>query len=517
MLHFYQRSWLKLVEAIASLIDQDSEFVFDALDGKTELTETNGTPAKPAVIPYRNEPVAFFFVLFGLTFEALVGRPNDSNGARSQALEILTALKKILKPSVSGNAIYQEVVFSETMDMFDRLVLTESLSVQSVIVEIARNLCLEHPSARRGSTSREEETLSDDIDQLFELTRIIILVIAGLVPNLTEDKTRGTSKCILDRLQTNSLIVRYELNDEAVALLSLALSALVDASAVFPSVIETDLHACIIHIFATILATPSCQATVVPQSLSIFKRFLTRITSKTSPRSETSSQLRTALGQFLNILFKAQLRETEAAIPCEKNTLLTITILITTAGNVFDAADPLLEKFAKELNNCLNSRIPNKVAASCAQSLLLAPKKSPAESAFSILLLPYLLSFIAEEPAQEGFEEARSIVTRTLSAFPTSAAVPSDKVSIALALVIPTLLARAANEGVSSYKEIAQRLLESAAAAGQEAFGPVVAELQPELKMLMEEVVRQGGGLKEEKRDVSDEPAIALKMDFLGS
>jgi hypothetical protein len=63
-----------------------------------------------------------------------------------------------------------------------------------VIVQIARNLCLEHPSARKAATSMEDENLSDDIDQLFELTRIIILVIAGLVPNLTEDKSRGMSK-----------------------------------------------------------------------------------------------------------------------------------------------------------------------------------------------------------------------------------------------------------------------------------------------------------------------------------
>lgn len=192
LLHFYQRSWLKLVEAIASLIDEKSEFVFEALDGK-EVADTNGSGSKASVIPYRNEPVAFFFVLFGLAFEALMSKSTDSDTPKSQTLEILTALKKILKPSVSGNAIYQEVIFSETMDMFDRLALTESLNVQSVIVEIARNLCLEHPSARKGSGQREEENLSDDIEQLFELTRIIVLVIAGLVPNLTEDKSRGTS------------------------------------------------------------------------------------------------------------------------------------------------------------------------------------------------------------------------------------------------------------------------------------------------------------------------------------
>lgn len=41
------------------------------------------------------------------------------------------------------------------------------------------------------SNAVEEEKLSEDIDQMFELTRIIVLVLAGLVPNLTEDKSRG--------------------------------------------------------------------------------------------------------------------------------------------------------------------------------------------------------------------------------------------------------------------------------------------------------------------------------------
>src|SRR5579862_4132652 len=147
---FYQDSWLNLVDAIASLIEQDSEFVFDALDGKTEVAATNGD-SRGNDINYRDEPVAFFFVLFGIAFEALVGRPgSDSLATKEQTLEILLALKKIIQPSVSGHAIYQEVIFSETMDLFDRLALTEGLDVQLTIVEIARNLCISHPSSRNG-------------------------------------------------------------------------------------------------------------------------------------------------------------------------------------------------------------------------------------------------------------------------------------------------------------------------------------------------------------------------------
>lgn len=129
------------------MIDEDSEFVFDALDGRTEPSTTKNGDSHH--INYRDEPVAFFFVLFGLAFEALAGRPGDLQHSKEEILEILQALKKILRPSVSGHAIYQEVVFSETMDMLDRLVLTEGLVIQTVIVEIARNLCLGHPSARK--------------------------------------------------------------------------------------------------------------------------------------------------------------------------------------------------------------------------------------------------------------------------------------------------------------------------------------------------------------------------------
>ncbi len=150
LLNFYQDTWLRLVDAIASLIEQDSAFVFEALDGKMEPPTPNGT-SKSTDINYRDEPVAFFFVLFGICFESLVGRSGaDSLTSKGQTVEVLLALKKILHPSVSGQAIYQDVIFSETMDLLDRLVLTEGLDVQAVIVDIVRNLCVSHPSAREG-------------------------------------------------------------------------------------------------------------------------------------------------------------------------------------------------------------------------------------------------------------------------------------------------------------------------------------------------------------------------------
>jgi hypothetical protein len=350
LLKFYQDSWLKLVDAIASLIEQDSQFVFDALDGKeAEPTKANGeakSHSKGNDINYRDEPVAFFFVLFGIAFEALVARPgNETLATKEQTLEILLALKKILHPSVSGHAIYREAIFSETMDLLDRLVLTEGLDVQGVIVQIARGLCISHPSAPTKKEEAEDGDLSEDIEQLFELTRIIVLILAGLLPNLTEARQP----------------TRNNLTDEAVALIRLSLNALVDSAEVFPSIIKTDLHACIIHIFATILGTADCQALVVPQSLPILKRFMTNISgSRKLPKDvehATATQLQGCLRRFMSIYTNAQKRETEFSLPCVKNTLLALTVLLTSGTNSISTDDPLLVKFLDEVLECLNDRM----------------------------------------------------------------------------------------------------------------------------------------------------------------
>lgn len=362
-LKFYQDSWLKLVDAIASLIGQDSEFVFDALDGKEVSGPNVNGGSKGPDINYRDEPVAFFFVLFGIAFEALATKPGQSESlaTQEQTLAILSALKKILHPSVSGQAIYREAIFSETMDLLDRLVLTEALDVQGVIVEIARNLCLSHPAARKQDESDNNE-LSEDIEQLFELTRIIVLVLSGLLPNLSESPQP----------------IRHQMTEEAVLLIKTSLNALVDAAEVFPAIIKTDLYACIIHIFATILATPSCQDVIVPQSLPTLKRFITSMShsrlASEEYDSQTDVQLLGCVRRFLSIYLHAQKREAPTSLTCVKNCLLALTILFTGSKNQLPASEPLVARFLEELLDCLTDRMvcnapPTLLFPPCSSSL----------------------------------------------------------------------------------------------------------------------------------------------------
>ncbi|ORY63500.1 armadillo-type protein [Pseudomassariella vexata] len=501
LLKFYQDSWLKLVDAIASLIEQDSEFVFDALDGKeTEGPATNGE-SKGADINYRDEPVAFFFVLFGIAFEALATRPGqaDSLATQEQTLEILQALKKILHPSVSGHAIYREAIFSETMDLLDRLVLTEGLDVQGVIVEIARALCIAHPSARRDEQP-ESGDLTEDIEQLFELTRIIVLVLSGLLPNLTEANQP----------------VRQQLTEEAVLLIRTGLSAIVDAAEVFPAIIKTDLHACIIHIFATILATPSCQDIIVPQALPMLKRFITSMNSRSPSEGKSPGdiQLQGSLRRFLSIYLNAQKREVPSSLQCVKNCLLAITILFTGGNNRLAANNGLVTRFLDEVVDCLTDRMTAKIAANCIRSLLLQPSPTPADQSIARHLLPRLIAFVTDTDPDDP-EEARKLVAHSLTQYVVVVGI--DHAQIVMSIVVPALLSRASSDGAEVYRETSTRLLEMAS-FDQAAFRGVVAAMSEGQRAFMEEVIRSGRvtGAEGKRDSGAGQPSIALKMDFGG-
>lgn len=512
------------MDAIAGLVEKDIDFVFDALSGKTQPAEpvgsekkmelANGSPqGKGNDINYRDEPVAFFFVLFGLAFEALV----DQSTSSSQRVEILQALKRILRPVISGNAIYQDAIFSETMDNLDRLVFTEGIPIQNVIVEIARNLSLDHPSAKGGQG--RDDHLSDDIEQLFELTRSIILVLAGLMPNLRDSTPHA----------------RFNVaSDDSLSLIRLALSSLVNVASIFPAIIRNDLHACIFHIFSTILATGVCQTDVMPRALPIFKQFIHGITHPKEHGPEqvenlkvVSYQLRGCLTRFLTTLKIAQRRESDSSLPCAKNTLLATTIVLTTGCHVIPPQDPVIPQILDEFLDCLQDVGLANVAAGCLRSILLTPNpRSPTDDVVARYLTPRLISFLIGCPSEMGEipndpENSRAVISRALVASVGNAMYPASQTAAAISLIMSALLARAKREGKPIHQETAIHLLELAK-ADQLSFRAIIASLNPDQKALLEEIFRSvevGAAAKARPDPAADGgqqsmPSIALRFDF---
>ncbi|KAL8708724.1 MAG: hypothetical protein Q9220_006450 [cf. Caloplaca sp. 1 TL-2023] len=509
LLKFYQNSWLELVDAIASLIEKDPQLVFDAIDGQKDTPQINGHHDQRD-IDYRDEPVAFFFVLFGIAVEALVTK--GSNESSGDVLKILFALKKILSPSVAGNAIFQDAVFSETIEIFNRLALTESLPVQLVLIDIAKNLCITHPSANEDDTRID---LTEEDQQLFELARIVVLILTRTLPNIADPKS----------------VVRSHLSDDAVALIRKGFESLVEASTIFPAIIKTDLYASILHIFTTILSTPACQVAVVPRTLPTFRRFTQRLVKDhaQSGSSSIAAQVKTCLHRLLAILNVAQRRDHEISLTCAKSTLLTISIFLTTASSAVALDEPLVSAALDAMLSCLHDRGLAKVAAGCLRSLLLISKsQSETDEAIARYLFPRLVAFLTTKPQNEDPEEnVGALVAQTLTAFVALQGRDGDRAAAAMSVVLPALLFAAHCAGQSSYKDTAARILELARGELLPVFRSLVAGMDGEMRMFMERVIREGGaagvagrgsgkGEGDEEGEGGGEPSIALKLDFGG-
>ena len=471
----------------------------------------NGEKALGNGISYRDEPVAFFFVLYGIAFEALITRSSsDSSALEDQTLDILQALKRILRPSVAGHAIYQDVIFSETMELFDRLALTEGLEIQAVIVEITRNLCLSHPSIEDDQV--DEEHISDSIEQLFELTRIIALILTSLLPSLS-DQPQPT--------QTRS---SGPISNECTSLIIASLKALVDVADVYPVVIRKDLHACLLHIFTRILGTAACQTLVIPHMLPLFKRFVSSIASQSNTSGSAAAEhLSACLHTLRTILSHAQRRESESSLPCARNTLFATTILLTSGAAALTSNEPLINLLLDDSIDCLQDVGLGHVAANCMRSIVLFEPKSETGKAVTAYLFPRLVHFYVDskQPDPEG---ARDIIAGTLVAYTVSiskdrnldAGTKRNTICAALSCVIPALLYRTEAVGKRAYEDAAGKLL-LLAGADQGAFRVVVGRMERGMRGLMETVLREGGGMG--RRDVTEEkeePTIALKMEFGG-
>ena len=148
----------------------------------------------------------------------------------------------------------------------------------------------------------------------------------------------------------------------------------------------------------------------------------------------------------------------------------------------------------------------SRVAAGCIRTLLLA-------GICSRHFFAHAVKFLAEPLLDiEGMDESRSLMAQTLTAF-----IPKINETgrpAVMALVMSTLLRRAAKEGEVTHHETATRLLEL---AGHDSgvFRGVVGELQGEEKALMERVLKARAGTRvKQDLESAGEPTIALKMNF---
>lgn len=144
------------------------------------------------------------------------------------------------------------------------------------------------------------------------------------------------------------------------------------------------------------------------------------------------------------------------------------------------------------------------------------PARTPADESIARFLLPRLIQFVTSNTGNDDPEQARSLVAHSLCQY--VATVDKNRVPPAMALVVPTILSRAAAEGQDTYQEMSTRLLELAA-LDQGVFKTVVSSMGGGQRALLEEVIRSGQQASRASAQASSvgdsgQPTIALKMNF---
>ncbi|CCG82814.2 Putative uncharacterized protein [Taphrina deformans PYCC 5710] len=321
MVNFYSRAWLNFVHAIATLIDQDKNFVFEALDTRQSK---NGT----GDIDYRGEPAAFFMVLFGICFEALAHSSMESSGDEDQNIEVLSALQSILLPSICGNVVYTEPIFTEITDLFGRLLLTEGVATQVVIVDIVARLAKDHPlsaTAVESLENAESEKLQEYVDQLFDLARLTILPL--------------TIVFSWDRTENGREVSRVHTSLPKLA--RSCISHFVTLAERFPPVIKLDLYNSLFHVFGNVFCSATMQATVVPAILPPFKEFTSNVSLSLKANRDDIGMV---YGPARHVLHKLVTSES-TSLTHANNNILASTILVTNLGHLLGTKDKLISMF----------------------------------------------------------------------------------------------------------------------------------------------------------------------------
>ncbi|EMG48967.1 hypothetical protein G210_0370 [Candida maltosa Xu316] len=208
-LEIYGDYWINLISVLSLELETNHEFINKYLSG---------------------DAANFFFILFSQCFESLIKNKNVP--------QILVSVKRLLKNPELVNILFNEEIFGEIVDLFDRLILIDDdTEVQCSLVDIFKTFF-------NSFVSSHKNDLEPGFDKLFELIRIAMLPIFRILPFLRSDYDPTN--------ESNQLILKHVDNASNLLVLKKAFENLVEMTVALPDVVRADLYACLLYIFAKI-------------------------------------------------------------------------------------------------------------------------------------------------------------------------------------------------------------------------------------------------------------------------
>ncbi|KAJ3091723.1 hypothetical protein HK102_013667 [Quaeritorhiza haematococci] len=450
ILPFHQRSWVPMMQALASLIDQYDQLLLPALQQESELSSKEpgitksvaslsgtGTSGSPKML----------HILLGLCIEAcsnplrssgggggggvgggagsagsssstssfasivsggLTSLPNTALAAQNASREdakgfriSLECLRKFLKPKMLGSLSTDSALFSELINIFDRIMQTEDTPIQIVVMQIVEKILVDYGDYLLKDAGKHEEPAMQPTGSMFDLSptatsppttidcgaisptsklysifKFVFNVFMYYVPSLSNNPIA-------------TLTAYKKMTPDTATLLNASLNVL---SKVVCSPILTAEQTCscvpnVFYICTAILEMEKFSEDVGPRVLVCMKNVLDRLNQIYSNmdetnQKETSEVLQSAVTSLLDVVSESEITGEDMSntdVSMMKNGLLGAVIIMATSP-VLSFEKENYDRLTELLKQCLSLGGPLQLALVSLQSIKLLTSVSTTDT-----------------------------------------------------------------------------------------------------------------------------------------
>ncbi|GAA6063853.1 hypothetical protein JCM10212_000333 [Sporobolomyces blumeae] len=513
-LPFYERAWPQMLEAVATLLKASDPHMLRAMDGSS-TTESSTAADLPSA--YRSEPALFFWVTFGLAFEALCTAPSAGLTPTSTVQTIaLEAVVGLLRPDVAGSALRDTGLFDEVCNLCHRLAITEGLDVKVRVLEIAKALVkvfVQHVSNETNGSSDNDAFRKDA--KLTQCLRVATTALRESIP-ATSTSTRPNA----NNLQAHVADTRK------------IFSLYADIADEFPSPMREELYAVSFHFYSLLLKDEKLEVDLVSPTLPILKAVCDRSLVSTDVDALAT------MGKVLNGIVSACLmnadevrgRKSVAAVRKTRNNLLATVLLLTSIPNSVKIGREVVEHacFLCTETALEGDGEASTTALHCLVSLLVAASRTQGSDILNFCvgqLLPGVVEIVARA-AESGYAASDpriKTLEEVLKAFVgVLINVKPERRTQSLSIILPTLnlLLAPARHPAPPTHSLALTFLLRLATAQSLFFKEATAALDPDQRQVLEDSIRAtvSGGARAPgsaasgKAGGDETPKIELKL-----
>ncbi|KAI0688492.1 clathrin-coated vesicle protein [Cytidiella melzeri] len=489
LLPYYRDAWSVILQAVTCAMEDGDPFIRVAMDGR----EPSDADASEKVNGSTEHPTTFFFVIFGLVFEALVTSSPDSGRQNvKNTVTALKALKCLVQNKYAGNAFRDVAIFEELVNLCYRMALTEPVTVQISLVETLASL------AENVKTQSFSDGSSPPQTHCLRICAYILKRAINPRENMTQD-----SSTPLDRMR----------------LINAGFDAFSTIATTCEAARGLDYCTVAVSLYNELLEDEISEVDLVGPTLQSLKKLLDSAPSSSSEKVKFEKIVHGILSACLVNIDAMRGREGPACRKKIKSNVLAAVLILTVLPPNVKISQPVIEHCCFSISQRLiDSDEMSITAAHCAKTLIIASiHGSPSLRQCAKLLLPGMIECIVKISATgpgETSEMQSQIVGEIFKAFTTLFTSTGEEQRPRLLGVLLPVMTLVLNPSRTPTPPLHTQTISQVlqfAASSPAAFKEVTGKLPNDMKEVLETSVRQALGGSKVNSTESHKPQISLR------